>query len=51
MVANIAKTNTTISKKGACWFRSPTKTTGKKNMGVPFQLIGNPKYFHGKPHI
>jgi len=51
VVVDLAETNTKIRRKVTYWFGRLTRTRWKKENKVPFQLVGNPSYFQGKPHV
>ncbi len=51
MVVDTTETNTKIGRKVTYWFGRLTKTRWKKENKVPSQLVGNPSYFQGKPHV
>jgi hypothetical protein len=51
VVVNSTKTNTTIGKKGICWFGSFIKIEKTRKTKVRSQLINSPKYFQGEPHV
>ncbi len=51
MVVDSIETNTTIGRKGICWFGCFTIIKKTRKMKVRSQLTISPKYFQGEPHV